>query len=493
MTSSSPRLPRTTIRIARLAAAGVLLAGLGMGGASAAADDPAAVAPASVEVAGERWGTSTCYIGATEGSGGFDIKDLRDSGINTYRLYGGIWRWEYEDDGGGFGTPTVAQIKADPNVVNWRWWDNAMTNPPNGTDYWWVERPNVWYGSARQIFRDLKKSDIRTVLTLRNSDASGKPEWARSLNPPTSEAARTEWWEHVFATVYWLNVRNDYRVDDFQIHNEPDNVGQGWGGTQDEYHEFARLTADAIRYVYRTYLPGRTPHIYGPVTIEGSTWPEAMMKAVPDAFDTVDIHNYNWYTQNYVGTVRGWMDANGFGDAPLWMTEWGTYEPWYGEASTGSDLLGSNLIRMSQPSSYVDGSHVFPFYDWTGDPTIPWDYFQGLVDDKGNRTTSYYGLRIATRALNGCRPTYQSTTSTADLTAITTKGHGRSYSLLVTNASATTTYETTVDLSALRSKGKARHWLYDETHNDVVVGKPKVRAGKVTLTLPPWSTTLLEF
>jgi hypothetical protein len=38
-----------------------------------------------VSVSGTQWGVSTAHIGATEGNVRFDVADLQDAGINTYR------------------------------------------------------------------------------------------------------------------------------------------------------------------------------------------------------------------------------------------------------------------------------------------------------------------------------------------------------------------------------------------------------------------------
>jgi hypothetical protein len=89
----------------------------------------------TITVSGTPWGTSTCHIGATEGNVRFDIDDLVEAGITTYRIYGGMSRWEWQDDDGDYGMPTITDIKANPNVINWMWWDNAMTTPPQGSDY----------------------------------------------------------------------------------------------------------------------------------------------------------------------------------------------------------------------------------------------------------------------------------------------------------------------------------------------------------------------
>ncbi|MGB7891001.1 MAG: hypothetical protein WCF82_03620 [Microcoleus sp.] len=46
----------------------------------------------TIKSSGTAAGVSTRYIGAVEGNINFDIKDLQDLGINTYRIYGGMSR-----------------------------------------------------------------------------------------------------------------------------------------------------------------------------------------------------------------------------------------------------------------------------------------------------------------------------------------------------------------------------------------------------------------
>src|SRR5579859_4061111 len=214
--------------------------------------------PATLSVSGTQWGMSTCYIGAAEGSSRFSITDLQDLGINTYRIYGGMNRWEAHDDGSAYGLPTIAQIQRNPNVINWAKWDTAMTNPPHGSDYWWDPKLPEWHGNARTLFSTLNAAHIRIMIALRNQDDQHNPQWM--ANPPTTTADWNEWWEHVFATVYWLNVRNHYHVYDFEIGNEPNIPAQGWRGTQAQYFTFARYTSDAIAYVFKTYLPRQVYH-----------------------------------------------------------------------------------------------------------------------------------------------------------------------------------------------------------------------------------------
>ncbi|HVB72363.1 MAG TPA: hypothetical protein VNE38_02305, partial [Ktedonobacteraceae bacterium] len=67
---------------------------------------PGNAIPAAIAVNGTQWGQSTCYIGATEGSSNFNIADLTGLGINAYHIYGGMSRWEAQDDSSVYGYPT---------------------------------------------------------------------------------------------------------------------------------------------------------------------------------------------------------------------------------------------------------------------------------------------------------------------------------------------------------------------------------------------------
>ena len=152
----------------------------------------------TITVSGTPWGVSTEFIGADEGNANFDINDLLDLGINNYRIWGDMSRWEWEDDDGVYGSPTIAEIKANPDVINWAWWDTAMTTPlqDRGTNW---SLPNMRWQSDAMVFQALKSNGIRPVVTLRNQDNYMEPGW--SPNPPVTAADWNEWWEFVFAAV----------------------------------------------------------------------------------------------------------------------------------------------------------------------------------------------------------------------------------------------------------------------------------------------------
>jgi len=447
---------------------------------------------ARITVSGKQWGVSTCYIGAVEGNTRFNVADMRDLGINTYRIYGGMSRWEWQNDSGVYGLPSIAAIKANPNVINWSWWDRAMTNPPGGSDYWWDVSPSsaVWQGNARTIFSQLQQAHIRPILTLRNADPLYRPQWAMQLNPPRTAADWNEWWEHVFATAFWLNVRNNYHVDDYEIHNEPDVAAQGWGGTLTNYYTFAWYTHDAIDYVYRTFLPGRTYHVYAPDG-PGANWTYGMLENAATTFDSVDFHDYAHDISNGVEQRHALMNLTGHTNYPLWLSEWGTYKGGYNQVSFGVNLI-DNLIRGSRPGNdYVYGSNLFPLYDWY---TSSQGYLQGLVARDGTRTGSYYAFRLGIRALQDCRPTYRSTTSNPHLMAITTKDRSGNIYLLVTNQDSINSYDVDANLSALLTNAdKTAMWQYDANQMDETMSGVELSNGHVDFTIPANAAVLFKF
>jgi hypothetical protein len=440
-------------------------------------------ASASLNVSGSQWGKSTCYIGATEGSSRFAIADMRDLGINAYHIYGGMSRWEPTDDNKVYGTPSITQIEANPNVINWTQWDTAMTHPPNGSDYWWVNASPEWKGNARTIFGDLQSAGIRPILDLRNRDDQNDPSW--SPNPPTTTADWNEWWGHVFSLVYWLDVRNHYNVNDFEVQNEPDSALQGWHGTQQQYELFVQYTNDAIDFVYKNYLPGHTYHLYGPSSLGKSTWPVALMQQ--GIIDSVDIHNYSSNISPYVEQVHSWMRTYGYTNQPLWLSEWGSVaKNAYSAAPMGISLL-NNLIRGSSPGNdYVYGSTVFSLYDYA-------TYAFGFISANGTRRLDYYALRMGIRALQGCHPTYQSITSNKNLLSITTRNTNGSYSLLITNQSPRQPYTVDAKLSALALTGNGTLQRFDARDLDTNNGSVDITNGHTTITIPPNGAVMLTF
>jgi hypothetical protein len=432
------------------------------------------------------WGTSTHYIGGTEGNMGFDPRDFADCGVNTLRVYGDMSRFEPEDDDGAYGSPSPAEVQADPNRIPWGRWDAAMDGLYS--DQITRTPPLTWRG----VFADLKRGGVRVVISLRNRDAPNlNPKWMAAV--PTTEADWNEWWEYVFAMAYWLNVRNDFRVDDYEVLNEPDNTPQqGWLGTREQYAEMVVKTKEALDFVYRTYLPGRAYHVHAPVTA-GPEWVPGVLADAGSSFDSLNAHWYSWWDQGEC--VRGLHRAlkeSGHPEYPIWLSEWGSYDTSYDIVWMGLALV-DGLIRFSQPGDdAVYGSHVFSFYDWHDDSGSG---SAGLVKRDGSRRRGYYALRLATRALRDGKPTYQVRfgAPASDLRAIATREHGGRVNLLVMNWAETTSYVVTADLRGLVAAGRGRIRHYSATAKDEVVGETEVVAGRSRFAVPPFSAVLVTY
>ncbi|MHC4480196.1 MAG: hypothetical protein ACYS1C_04415 [Planctomycetota bacterium] len=424
----------------------------------------------------ERWGVSTRYIGANEGQDGFDIADLLDCGINSYRILGSMNRFEPEDDDGVYGSPSIEEIKANPSVIPWERWDAVMdgpTHPESGLDL-----------SSRQLFEQLAAAGISPLVTLRNRDDNMDPSWSPAV--PQTDADWNEWWEHVFALVYWLNVRNDYRVDDFEVLHAPDVPEQGWTGTQQQYFELLRRTQEAVSHVYATYLPGRNYRLHAPVAeLPATGWVLPTLRDAGDAFNCLNVH---WGIEDHRGLIRlmhSRLAAGQHPSYPLWISQWGTYGVSYDRHDVALMIL-RNIFQGNFPAhDYVYGSNLFSLYAWGG----RW----GLLQADGRRTAGYYALRMACRALQGGRPTFQVTSSDPVLEAIATKGpHGRLH-LLVLTWSSSSSYRVVADVSGFLTSGRGVVWEFSRNSPDRQVGTANVEKGYSFFDVPADGAVLVIY
>ncbi|MFB3879875.1 MAG: hypothetical protein ACE149_01365 [Armatimonadota bacterium] len=487
----------------------IIFVSLAVLGPPAVAEDeaqpkPPVTADATITISPHQWGVSTRYIGGTEGSARFNIADLTGCGLNTLRIYGDMSRFEPADDDGAYGSPAIADIKADPNIIPWKRWDEVMDSPYS------PHLPDPSKVTWRTVFADLSKAGICTVISLRNRDTNLNPSWMAAV--PTTEEDWNEWWEYVFAIGYWLNVRNNYRVDDYEVLNEPDNAPQqGWLGTRQQYCEMIRRTKEALDYLYLTYLPGRTYHLHAPVTA-ATEWVPGVLADAGDSFDSFNIHWYAWWDKGgFVRTMHARLAESGHPDYPIWLSEWGTYDVsydiWYMPLA-----VVENLIRFSQPGDdHVYGSHLFSFYDWIYEGNPGW----GIVKGDGSRLATYYALRLANRALAGAKPTFEArieeptsqqveeSGKPADpsLHAIATKNPDGSLNLLVLNWSDNITYNLRADLSGLcrasvptpaeKLAGTIR--LFNTDVRDEIIGQTTIQDGSSRFSLPPRSIILVTY
>src|ERR1041384_1427117 len=448
---------------------------------------PAAAATYNVTVTGTTSIITEKSIGAVEGCDRFVVSDLVDAGFKNYRLYAGTSRLETADDDGVYGSPSIAQIKANVNLIPWATWDTAF----NRTDGYFWSGTCTGIGGAQvslaSMLSALHANGIAPVFTVRNVDNNNAPAWAQAMNPPNTPEDNNEWWEHVFATVYWVNVRNNLGVEDWQVHNEPDNAGQGWAGTQADYIAFTQLTADAINYVYATYLANRPHRIYAPVSTHANDWITASLQSNDSIVDVVDWHRYG-PPASEAQTINGWVatyNTDGIHE-DLMISEWGSYRGKYGfnDGRNYATYLKDHSIQ-NPPNQYVARSEVFPFYDWTTAMT-------GLVAHDGTRRDAFWAFRMINRGLNGGKQGYVIThniPSNVSVSAIAAKDQatGTLYVEVFNQSAQDVTI--TLDLSAFGTTDTVTYREYSATNKDVVIGTGTLSAGKVTFTAPKSSIT----
>jgi len=222
----------------------------------------------------------------------------------------------------------------------------------------------------------------------------------------------------------------------------------------------------------------------------GKGWLSDLLHLSPPPINAVSYHHYASGNQSTDGIhyVHDQMQQAGHDDFPLWLTEWGSYD---GQSSGNDDQrfavrMINNLIEFSKPGSdHVDGSHYYIWQDGgIGD---------GILDQYGNKRTVYYALRLAVRSLQGAKPTYQSSTSTSDLTAIATKDGTGTINLLFTNTNGNNSYAVNIDISALfSSSGSSTIERYDADNKDSQAPGPSVNNGHLQFTIPASAAVLIR-
>jgi len=428
---------------------------------------------ANVTITNSLIGQTATSIGAVEACTRFNIAELLDLGVKNYRVYADLARFEGVDDDGMYGSPTIAQIKANPNIIPWAMWDTQFDR----TDAYFFEPGCAPLGTSnKSILTQLKANGIRPILGMRPIDNKGNPAWATSMNPPTTQADWNEWWEYVFGLVYTINVRYNLDINDWEVHNEPDNTGQGWGGTLADYIVFTQQTHDAIKYVYDTYLPGKTFRLYAPVSTHNNTWIDTTLQQNDAIVDVIDWHRYGPTVDDATSIHNKIVTYNTDGVLEaLHLSEWGTYRGYSGDG-TG---YGTWMLTFSQPASKIDYSSIFSMYDWG--TCCP-----GIVSATGTKTPTYYALRLVIRGTQGAKDIYQINTSLSPaMLAAKDPATGKLYYTITNTAMGAQNASVTLDVSAHFTTGTATFYQDDGvTFFDAQTGTASLVNGRVSFTVP---------
>jgi hypothetical protein len=451
----------------------------------------------SVSVDKSVLGQTTQYIGATEG-GFFNVDDLTDCGINTYRIWIGMSDVEYcdDDDPRGYvwecdpagntqyGLPISDTIKVNPDVIDWEDWDAHINDP----SYRWRtgQNPDTAYGD---MVEQLIAEDVLPVLCLRNRDEFGWPNW--SPDPPFDEDALNEWWQYCFAVAYWFNVRNGYGVTHFEIHNEPDLPDQGWHGTQGQYADLVRVAHDAITTA--NDMAGIDTVILAPVESQ-CPFPRTysyFAEVFDNADSLIDVADFHWYHMNgtyplgdlqaAIDDVAAQLTAHNPDGAiePLWVSEYGNFSsPCTYDTLDEAMRTARQLLLFSREG--IQGVNIFPFYDW--------GTTCGLVTGDGGKTETYYAYRLLARALAGGKDCLDFEAEGAGDEVMVTRDLRHIY-VIVINGDGTVS----VDLSELGvPDGTAIIREYSPSHKDEITGTAAISDGQFSFTAPASGIAVAE-
>ncbi len=418
-------------------------------------------------------GVSTQYMGLTVVPNLYDFQVFNDLGVNTNRIFSNVEDFEPVDDNGIYGRPTINEVKGNIDIIPWTTWDNAISSK-----------------GMKTYLDKAQANHIKVILNLK-SNANG---WMANI--PKTPEDDNEWWEHCAALAYWLNVRNDYKIDDYQLLNEPDQgIGQEFTGTKEDYVRLARLTKDALDFVYSHFLPGRKYETYGPVVSWANDWISDVLTNGGNLLSTVDFHEYASKTQ-FTDAIRGahnMMNSTGYAGLPLWMTEWGSYDndlPNVRQNTSNSFSIKmiNNIINMCAPGDgHVNGWEYYTYG--------PGSYGDELLDENKTPRTVYYALRLAIRGLKGGKPVYNCNVSNNKLKAIGAKDEDGTIYILVTDTSSANGHTLNVDLSALSPVvgSSSTIYRYDSSNSDVQSSGPAIDAnGIIQITIPSQGAVLLK-
>ncbi|MBD0256025.1 MAG: DNRLRE domain-containing protein, partial [Cytophagales bacterium] len=447
-----------------------------------------AQAPATVAVSGTQAGISTRYMGMQGGdspSATAFIDAVDDLGLNAFRFFTTMNRYEPEDDVPGYGYPTREQLlAADPSdllgtntLIDWSKYEVQLNR----------DRDNGQTDAVR--FAMFREKGIKVLANLQLNQRG--PDWAPTFATTPTQADKDEWWQSCYANALLLNKKHDFRIDDYEIGNEPNLGSEGFRGTMATYYEMVRIAKDAIKEAYARHLPGRTYRIYAPAPAwDDFGWIDGVLKNVPDDFDHVSFHKYGVLTSMDQGVrnVRNWA-AN----RQVWLTEWGTWENGFDQTQVNNLSVNIDWIKlimtMSTPgASYVDGWHYYKLFHsgYAGG--------DGLIDKRTfpyKKEKAYYGLRLGIRALNGGKPVYGTQTSTGDLTASTSRNADGTYSTLIANTSNSYAYRAELNLSSLvADQEKVTLYRFDAANNDARFRGPALVGGKTQVIVPPKGAVL---
>ncbi len=479
------------------------------------------------------------------------FNDLKDVGMNSYRIFLAHGHFERADDDGQYGSPTIAtfrsQIESQATLTLKRQKAEQLVKFSNL--HGWVP------AKMREMLRDFSSlPDFKTAMVIRIS-ANWKPSNAVNWFPPgfpeisdckvngrlvtwapLTEADWNEAWVNAFASVYYFNVYlgSEYKVDLWGAHNEANHAVQGWCGTRKEYLKYIATVKNAVDFAYQQFLGNRahdfmvgsfaltnaSPETVVPRVYNWRAWacdlallPGSACSSItghqgltqqeltesgyiPSANDYYDIHPYGSNAGHSTQGLRTIIQSGPVRVAKIAMSEWADYGRDKVTPIWDSNRIlkivseiGENMLRTSDSSrpAYVDISHVWRLFE--GNNTA--DGFVNRITNE--RRAGFYAAQLLIPSLKGGKDvlSLSSNANVENVSYLATKPNASSVEVFFTNTHPDGQRPITFDASAFSALNRATIYEFSKNRHGAEVQTPKLTfdytGGSFNYTIPPAS------
>lgn len=257
-------------------------------------------------------------------------------------LYG-IHYWGYS--GSLPADPSPAQLL---DVSHQGGWDVEVANTTPNTDIWWQP---AWF---KPFYQQLYNQNVSIITRLNYN-------WGETLPRPTlaNGSPNPDYTNFASSFVSSVNTLSPYSHL-WQLGNEPNlnGEGTGWANSQIDPAHYAQV----YRQVH-TSLASANPSPAGPNQLlvappspggvvagvrwmDGATWLSQVLGQIPhDQVDGIALHAYGGtltdFRRGLLDQVKA-IDQAGFGDKPLYLTEWNRYAD---PNSAADEALSTQFVR----------------------------------------------------------------------------------------------------------------------------------------------------
>jgi hypothetical protein len=304
---------------------------------------------------------------------------------------------------------TALQVKESPNLVPWADWDVAMNR-------------------YRKPFAELTKtgSGVLIVLPL-------PPMLNARLALQTPEQ-RNAWWIKIYAFAKWLNVRNRFGWNRFELPISSDRVSSI---PETDYIEALKIVRNALEAAFAPL----SSHflLLGPAApfaqVESDVSISEGKGLVYDVLETgqegvnvasAAIDGFGDEALKAVREIHDRARAGARGPVPVWVTSW---NPGSKEPSVSASTVISTMIRLATPGeNHVDGLVL--------DPTSS--------KDASVRNAASFALKALGRATS----VYRTASTSGEVVALATRDEKRNLYVLITNTGQVS-HSVNLDLQSL--------------------------------------------